>query len=246
MTDSEKPRKPPRRKHQPRGLTILHEDEDIIVVSKSSGLLTVSTEKVRENTAYFLLTDYVRKGNPKSRNRVFIVHRLDQHTSGVLVFARNAKAKRFLQDEWPGFKKRYVAVVRGRMPKREDTISSLLADDAAHKVRSVTDRKKGKLAVTAYRVVKETRSLSLLEIDLRTGRKHQIRVHLADAGHPVVGDGKYGVKEKGSNRIALHAAALTIVHPFTKKPMTFRAEIPAHIQALVGGTAPPEEGAAGD
>lgn len=227
--------RPHSKKHRPPGMTILHEDRDIIVVDKTNGLLTIGTDREREKTAYYRLTDYVRKGDPRSRNRVFIVHRLDRDTSGVIVFARSESAKRFLQDQWSGFRKKYVAVVRGVMPKESDTIVSLLAEDSARTVRSVTDPRKGKRAETRYRVLKKTRNFSLLEIELRTGRKHQIRVHLADLGHPVVGDERYGVKEPGSRRLALHAASLTLVHPATKKTMTFEAEIPAHIHALVGG-----------
>ena len=226
------------RKHQPRGLTILYEDRDILVVDKVNGLLTVSTEKVRENTAYYLLNEYVRKGNPRSRRRVFIVHRLDRDTSGVLVFARSADAKRFLQEEWHGFQKTYYALVHGTLPDKEGVITSYLTENRARRVYSVSDPRKGKLAKTRYRVLRESPKYSLLEIDLLTGRKNQIRVHLADKGCPVVGDKKYGVKEKGVKRLTLHAASITITHPHSREEMTFTAKVPAHFEVPMRGSKP--------
>ena len=233
MNDAQKNFKSPPKKHQPRGLSILYEDQDILVVDKMSGLLSVSTERERDNTAYFLLNNYVRKGNQKSRNRVFIVHRLDRDTSGILVFAKNENAKRYLQDEWQGFTKKYYAVVHGRLPEKEGVITSYLAENSAHKVYSVNDPKKGKLAKTGYKVLRESRKYSLLEIDLLTGRKNQIRVHFAEKGSPVVGDKNYGEKEKGIKRLALHAASITISHPHTKKQMTFETNVPSYFNSLV-------------
>lgn len=212
---------------------MLYEDHDILVVDKVSGLLTVSTEKERERTAYYLLTDYVRKGNPKSRNRIFIVHRLDRETSGILVFAKSAAAKRFLQEGWHRFKKTYYAVVHGFLPEKEGEISSYLAENRAQKVYSVADPEQGKLARTGYKVLRESKRFSLLEIFLHTGRKNQIRVHLADKGCPVVGDKKYGEGEKGVKRLGLHAASMTIVHPSSGEEMTFSAEIPAYFEVML-------------
>jgi RluA family pseudouridine synthase len=218
---------PPPKRYQPKGLTILYEDRDIIVVNKASGVLTVSNDKVRENTAYYRLTTYVRKGNSRSQSRVFIVHRLDQDTSGVIVFAKNEKAKRYLQDEWHGFKKVYYAVVHGSPPEKEGIITSYLAENQAHKMYSVRDPKKGKLAKTGYRVVRKAKNCCLLEIDLLTGKKNQIRAHLAENGCPVVGDKKYGQLKKGAARLALHAASLWIRHPHTEEQMAFTAKFPA-------------------
>ena len=226
--------KRPPKKYQPKGLTILYEDRDMIVVDKVSGLLTISTETIRENTAYFLLTDYVRKGNHKSHKRVFIVHRLDRDTSGVIVFAKSEQAKRFLQAEWQGFQKRYDAVVHGSMPKPEGEIVSYLTENSAHKMYSINDPEGGQRAETRYRVVKERDGFSLLDIELMTGRKNQIRVHLADEGCPVVGDKKYGSRAKGVKRLALHAASLTLLHPHSKEPLTFTAPRPSWFESLVG------------
>lgn len=233
MPESQKKFKSPPKRYQPRGLSILYEDRDIIVVDKINGLLTVSTEKVRENTAYYRLNEYVRKGNHKSRNRVFIVHRLDRDTSGVLVFAKNENAKRYLQEEWQGFTKTYYAVVHGTLARKEDVITSYLAENSIHKMYSVADPEKGKLARTGYKVLQESKKYSLLEIDLITGRKNQIRVHFAEKGCPVAGDKIYGEKEKGIKRLALHAAAITILHPHTKKRMTFETRVPAYFKSLL-------------
>ncbi len=190
---------------------------------------------MKDNTAYFLLNEYVRKGNQKSRNRVFIVHRLDRDASGVIVFAKNEKARRFLQEEWQGFEKKYYALVHGTMPDKESVITSYLAENNIHRMYSVADPQKGKLAKTGYKVLKVSAKYSLLEIDLLTGRKNQIRVHLADKGCPVAGDKKYGVKEKGITRLTLHAASLTIVHPFSKEKMIFTTKVPAYFESLMKG-----------
>ncbi len=246
MSDNDKNFKLPPKKYHPKGITFLYEDRDILVVEKVSGLLSVSSEKVRENTAYYLLNEYVRKGNPKSPHRVYIVHRLDRDTSGVLVFAKSEKAKHFLQKNWPDFRKLYYAVVEGEPPEKEGVISSYLAENKAQKVFSTTDKKKGKLSRTAYQVLKQGQGNSLLQIELLTGRKNQIRVHLSDSGCPVFGDRKYRSEEskkalpepkQGTSRkrprLALHSASLTLIHPFSKKEMTFDTVIPPYFESLV-------------
>lgn len=233
MRKSQKSFKSPPKKYQPRGLSILYEDHDILVVDKINGLLTVSTEKVRENTAYYILNTYVRKGNQKSRNRVFIVHRLDRDTSGVIVFAKSENAKRYLQKEWHGFTKKYYAVVHGTLPEKEGVITSYLVENRAHRMYSVGNPEKGKLAKTGFKVLRESKKYSLLEIDLLTGRKNQIRVHFSERGHPVAGDKMYGIKGMGVKRLALHAASLTILHPHTKEKMTFEVKVPTYFKSLV-------------
>jgi len=235
MQKSQKSFKRPPKRYQPKGLSVVYEDHDILVVNKISGLLTVSTEKVRENTAFYLLNGYVKKGNKKSKNRVFIVHRLDRDTSGVVVFAKNENAKRYLQDEWQGFKKKYYAIVHGTLSKKEDVITSYLAENSVHKMYSVTDPEKGKLAKTGFKVLRESTKYSLLEIDLLTGRKNQIRVHFLEKGHPIAGDKKYGQRDIGVERLALHAASLTILHPHTKEKMIFETEMPALFESLIDG-----------
>jgi tRNA pseudouridine32 synthase/23S rRNA pseudouridine746 synthase/23S rRNA pseudouridine1911/1915/1917 synthase len=221
------------RKYWPKGLAILYEDKDILVVNKINGLLTVSTDREKEKTAYFLLTDYVKKGNSRSKNRVFIVHRLDRETSGILVFAKNEKAKRYLQTEWKEFNKIYFAVVHGSLLEKEGIITSYLIENKLHRMYSVNDSTKGKYSKTGYKVIKESRNFSLLNIKLFTGRKNQIRVHFSEKGHPIVGDKMYGKKDKGIKRLALHAASLTISHPFTKEKITFETELPLYFKTLI-------------
>ena len=229
---NKKPFKMPPKRFHPQGLSIVYEDWDIVVVNKTNGLLTVGCDKEMELTAHYLLNEYVRKGNSKSKNRVYIVHRLDRDTSGLLVFAKSEEAKRFLQDEWKNFKKKYYAVVQGKMPAQEGEIVSYLVENSIHKMYSVSDPAVGKYAKTRYRVLKESETYSLLEVDLLTGRKNQIRVHLADEGCPVAGDKKYGVKNRLVKRLCLHAGSLAIVHPFSKEKMLFETEVPSYFGFL--------------
>ena len=224
----------PSTKFLPRGLVILHEDRDILVVDKPAGLLTMGTDSDKTRTAYFILTDYVRKGYSKSRNRIFIVHRLDRETSGILIFAKNIEAKLCLQDQWRETEKKYLAVVHGQCDRKAETITTYLAENKAHVVYSTSDTTKGKFARTAYKVVKQTKDLALLEVDLLTGRKHQIRVHLAGIGHAVVGDVKYGKGDRGHGRLALHARSISFKHPFSGKQLTFETKVPVYFNQLVG------------
>lgn len=216
----------------PNGLEILYEDKDILVVDKPAGLLTVSTPTNKTRTVQYVLTDYVRKGCRKSRNRVFTVHRLDQWTSGVLIFAKSEEVKEHLQAQWKETIKKYLAVVHGRPAPKQDTITSYLAQNKAYVVYSTTDASKGKIAHTAYRVLKETGDFSLLEVQLLTGRKNQIRVHLADRGHPIVGDRKYGRPGDARKRLALHAKSISFKHPTSGRQMTFETRVPAYFNAL--------------
>jgi len=233
MSTSPKEFKRPPKRYEPKGLKILYEDRDLLVVNKAPGLLTVRTEGVREKTATFLLNEYVRKGNPKSPHRVFVVHRLDKDTSGVLLFAKSESAKRFLQDEWQNFKKTYYAVVRGGPSEGEGVLTSYLAENSAHNMYSVKDPAKGKLAKTGFKVIQESGGHSLLELDLLTGRKNQIRVQLAEEGCPVLGDKKYGAKKKGAKRLALHAGSLQFVHPHSKQSITLTAPTPSYFKFLM-------------
>ena len=218
----------------PRGLAIIYEDSDLLVVDKPSGLLTVGTDTEKSRTAYFMLTDYVRKGNAKSRKHIFIVHRLDRDASGIIIFAKNAAAKHRLQSQWNETKKKYIAVVHGKFTKHSDVITSYLAENKAHIVYSTPDTTKGKLSHTGYKVLKTTKDFSLLEIDLLTGRKHQIRVHLADIGHPIVGDKKYGNVDRTHKRLALHASSIFFNHPGSGEPCTFESTVPVYFTTLVG------------
>ena len=215
-------------------MTILHEDKDLLVVVKPSGLLTVGTARDKARTAHYLLNDYVRKGDPKSCNRVYVVHRLDQDTSGILLFAKSEKAKRFLQDHWDVTDKYYLAIIHGRLTTPEGKISTYLAENTAHNVYSTGDASKGKLSHTEYRVLQETRESSLVEIHLLTGRKHQIRVHFADQGHPVLGDRKYGNIARAAKRLALHASRISFLHPFNSRRLTFDTGMPEDFVRMLG------------
>jgi tRNA pseudouridine32 synthase/23S rRNA pseudouridine746 synthase/23S rRNA pseudouridine1911/1915/1917 synthase len=231
-------RRPSERTHLARGVVILHEDRDILVVDKPAGLLTVGTDSGQSLTAYSIVTNYVRKGNPRSRDRVFIVHRLDRDTSGVLVFAKREAVKIRLQDDWHEVHKKYLAIVHGTCRRTSDTIRSYLAENKAQRVYSTADPAEGKLSQTAYRVLRQTKSLALLEIDLLTGRKNQIRVHLADIGHPIVGDRKYGRTDDRFPDLALHAYRLSFKHPHSGQELSFAAKIPTQFAKLVGKFAP--------
>jgi tRNA pseudouridine32 synthase/23S rRNA pseudouridine746 synthase/23S rRNA pseudouridine1911/1915/1917 synthase len=226
--------KRPPAKYQPKGVTVLHEDRDIIVVEKPCGLLTIGTERDKSRTAHTILNDYVRKGDPRSRNRVYIVHRLDRDTSGILIFAKSEAAKTFLQGHWDSTDKHYLTIVHGSLAQKTGTISSYLAENAAFNVYSTADQRAGKLSHTEYTVLKETRGFSLLEIHLLTGRKHQIRVHLSESGHPVVGDRKYGTANDSYKTLALHARSISFTHPVNGKRLAFETGIPDFFTCLVG------------
>ncbi len=226
-------KKHPTKRHLPRGLEILYEDKDILVVDKPAGLLTVATQTDKTSTAYYILTDYVRKGSLKSRTTIFTVHRLDQWTSGVLVFAKSEEIKLRLQARWKETEKKYLAVVHGRLDQKQGIITSYLAENKAFIVYSTPDPAKGRLSRTAYKVLKETSRFSLLEITLLTGRKNQIRVHLADKGHPVVGDRKYGKIPDGHKRLMLHSKSISFKYPATGELMTFEAKLPDDFNKLM-------------
>lgn len=221
-------------KYQPKGLTILHEDRDVIVVEKPCGLLTVGTDRDKSRTAHAILNEYVRKGDPRSRNRIFVVHRLDRETSGILIFAKSEPVKIFLQEHWQETEKRYLTVVHGQVSPQAGTITSYLAESGASMVYSTSDASLGKLSHTEYCLLKESRGLSLLEVHLLTGRKHQIRVHLSGKGHPVVGDRKYGKGNDGVATLALHARSLSFTHPVSGRRLTFATAIPERFTRLVG------------
>ncbi|MBW8016830.1 MAG: RluA family pseudouridine synthase [Planctomycetes bacterium] len=223
-------KKPPNRKHLPKDLEILYEDKDILVINKPAGLLTVATATNKFKTAYYILTDYVRKGSLKSRKCVFTVHRLDQWTSGVLIFCKSEDAKDRLQDNWKQVQKTYVAVVYGKLKPKQGIITSYLFETKNYVVRSTTDKTKGKRAQTGYKVLKEVGQFSLVELDLLTGRKNQIRVHLADKGNPIRGDRKYGKDKDTYKRLALHAKSISFTHPTTNQRMTFEAKLPSHFK----------------
>lgn len=228
-----------RRKYQPKGLIILYEDRDVIIVDKAPGLLTMGTDREKMNTAYYGITDYVRKGNPKSHARVFIVHRLDREVSGILLFAKSEAAKNNLQTQWERVEKRYLALVHGTPREPEGTFTSYLVENGVHNVHSTANPELGKLSQTAYKLLGHSKGISLLEINLLTGRKHQIRVQLADNNLPIVGDDKYGGKHTIVRRLGLHAKSIAFEHPHNGRPCFFETRIP-HLFSRFPGAEPTE------
>ncbi len=207
---------------------ILYEDEFLIVIDKPEGLLTMGTEKDKIHTAYYELTQYVREKSINGRGRVFIVHRLDRDASGVVVFAKDEKTKIFLQENWNEAIKRYYALVEGVPAKPSGKIESYLTEDKFKRVYSTPERSRdAKHAVTLYKVLRECGPYALLETTLVTGRKNQIRVHLADLGHPIAGDEKYGSRTNPAGRLGLHACLLAFKHPNTGEPKVFESPLPA-------------------
>ncbi|AZN42978.1 RluA family pseudouridine synthase [Paenibacillus albus] len=208
------------------GLTILYEDADVIVVIKEAGLLSIATDQEPELTAYRQLTAHVRASNPSGR--IFVVHRLDRDTSGVMMFAKSEHVQQQLQTTWQDTVKErtYIALVEGKVRKQEDTISSYLKESKTLKMYSTSNQPDAQHAVTHYKVLQQNSHFSLLEVSLETGRKNQIRVHMEDIGHPIVGDKKYSSRSKALNRLGLHARLLAFIHPTTGKLVRFESDIP--------------------
>jgi 23S rRNA pseudouridine1911/1915/1917 synthase len=209
------------------GLQILHEDDDIIVVLKEAGLLSIASDKdPNELTAYRQLMEHVRSEN--SRSRIFIVHRLDRDTSGVMMFAKSEEVQQKLQHTWQDSvrERTYVALVEGKVKKPEGTISTWLKESKTMKMYSSPYPNDGQHAVTHYRTIQGNASYTLLEVELETGRKNQIRAHMEEIGHPVVGDKKYGARSSPIGRMGLHAQVLSFIHPRTEQPMRFQADVP--------------------
>ena len=214
-------------------IKLLFEDDELIVVEKPSGLLTVATARERSRTLYAALFDYVKSKRPPEK--IFIVHRLDRDASGLLVFAKTEPAKHHLQQQFKihSAARKYVALVEGRLRKDQETIQSFLAENTAHRVYSVEDSRKGKLAVTHLKVLKRSSQVTLIEVRLESGRKHQIRVHLAEHGHPILGDKTYGSHMNPIRRLALHACNLSLKHPRSGQPLQFESPCPSLFLAQV-------------
>ncbi len=213
-------------------IELIYEDSEILIINKPGGLLSIATKEEKESTAYKIMTAYVRLSN--QRNRLFILHRLDRDTSGIMVFSKNEKARNNLQDNWDKLvlERGYVAIVGGLLNKKEDTIVSYLKEDKNFMVYSTNDIKNGQKAITSYKVIKELNNYSLLKVIIKTGRKNQIRVHMYDIGHPIVGDKKYGSKVNPIKRLGLHAYKLVFIHPTNKKKMEFETDLPDRFISL--------------
>ena len=217
----------------PRDMKIVHEDEAIIVIDKPANLLSIATDAERKNTAYARLTDYVRKGDPRSHERVWIVHRLDRETSGLMVFARTTQAKDEMQGNWADVEKQYKAVTEGCPTTEEGVLVSHLDESHPGKVFSAPPGDKTREAKTHYRVLKRGVKYTLVELALETGRRHQIRVQLADIRCPIIGDEKYGGRTDPAKRLGLHSCLLRFHHPVTKQEMCFESPLPDVLAKLV-------------
>jgi 23S rRNA pseudouridine1911/1915/1917 synthase len=215
------------------GIRIRHEDADIIVIEKPDGLLSIASPSEPEKTAYAFLTDHVRQGNRQSRERVWVVHRLDRETSGLMIFAKNDAAKRILQENWDAVEKKYLAVAEGSLHAESGLFDSHLDESNPLKVYVTQEGSRTRHALTRYRVMKKGKTTTLVELTLETGRRHQIRAQLAEAGCPIVGDGKYGAETNPIRRIALHASSLRFLHPVTHEKMRFDSPLPGDLGRLV-------------
>lgn len=208
------------------GVEIIFEDDDFIVIEKESGLLSVATKNGSEITAYGQLMNYVKKDHPK--NRVYVVHRLDKDTSGVMIFAKSERMKHALQENWKDTvtERKYTALVEGAMKKSSDTIRTWLTESKAFKMHSSLRDNGGQEAITHYKTLRSNDRYSLLEVSLETGRKNQIRVHMEEIGHPIVGDKKYGSQANPLKRLGLHATTLGFTHPDTGEKIKFESKVP--------------------
>lgn len=216
-----------------QGIKIVYEDDDIVAIEKPEGMLSIATDKEREKTAYNIVKEYIKAKNPNEK--LFIVHRLDRGTSGVMIFAKTEGMQQVLQTNWQNFVKerKYVAVVEGRVEKDRDTLISYLKENSAMVTfSSPTEIEGSKKAITHYEVLKRSRGYSLVEADIETGRKNQIRVHMQSIGHSIIGDKKYGAKTNPLRRLGLHARTIVFKHPRTNKILSFETKIPTRFSAM--------------
>lgn len=219
-----------------RRVQLVYEDDDIIVINKGYGLLSMGNDKIKDGTAYTIVRDYLKAKDP--RNKLFIIHRLDQQTSGLMMFAKNIEAKEAMQHNWNNMVRRreYVCVVEGKLDPAEGEVRSNLAENSRYHVFSTDDPEQGKPALTRYRTVRSGSGYTLAAVELETGRKNQIRVHMQDLGHPIAGDRRYGAKSSPIHRLALHARTLVFIHPVSRKLMNFETPIPASFLSMTGNS----------
>ena len=217
--------------HKKSNLDIIYEDEYFFVINKPAGLLSISTSKEKEKTAYHLVREFIK--NRKKNDKIFVLHRLDKDTSGVLVFVKDNTLKNLLQNNWDKYVKvrEYIALVKGNV-KDIDDYTCYLKEIGPDKV-IVTNKKEGKMAVTSLKTINKNNKYSLVKVNIKTGRRNQIRVVLNYLGNSIVGDKKYGGIK--SNRLYLHASKLTITNPFNNKTYTFESSVPSSFKK-VGNT----------
>lgn len=217
--------------HHPM-LKIVYEDAYLIVVEKKEGLLSVATDHQKERAAQHILSEYVKRTH--RNNRVFVVHRLDRETSGLMMYAKDEKTQHTLRDNWHDIvvDRRYVSIVMGEMERDQAQIRTWLTDRKLY-VSSSNYDDGGKLSITHYKTIKRANGFSMMELELETGRKNQIRVHMSELGHPVVGDQRYGCEIDPLGRLALHAFKLCFYHPVTGELMEFETPYPASFRNLM-------------
>jgi len=215
------------------GIQRMHEDDALIVLDKPPGLLTVATEHDKTDTLFVRLSEYLLGRDSTATVRPLVVHRLDHGTSGLVLFAKSPAVKELLQANWSAVQKTYWAVVEGQLLSSQGTITSYLTESKSLKVLSSDFPTQGaRLATTYYRLLQSRDGLSLLEVRLATGRKHQIRVHLAGLGHPVAGDRRYGATSDPCQRLALHAGGLSFMHPITGETLNLVSPLPKSLHKL--------------
>lgn len=212
---------------------IIYEDDNIIVVNKPAGMLAVATDEEKENTAYHAVTEYVKRRN--RNDRIFIVHRLDRDTSGILLFAKNDAVKFDLQEHWNDYVKYrgYCAVVEGHPDPKQGRIESWLKETDSMFVYSSRTKGDGKLSITNYEVKRESRDYSLVAVNIETGRKNQIRAHFSEMGCPIAGDKKYGAETNPIRRLALHADRLVIYIPHLGREMEWKLPVPQKFLSMM-------------
>jgi len=215
-------------------LDIVFEDPYLFVIDKHPGLLSMSNNS-RQQTVQTVLNRYLEKGG--GRNTSHLVHRLDRDTSGLMVYAKDVQTQQSLINSWQQLvtDRRYLALVKGEFEQTRGRVQSWLTEDKKFITHSSPVDNGGKYAVTHYNVLASSNGYSLVECELETGRKNQIRVHMADLGHPVVGDRKYGSDEDPMRRLGLHAYMLCFTHPVTGKHMRFETPVPFCFEKLLGG-----------
>ena len=211
---------------------ILFEDKWMVVIEKASGLLSVANDNVREKNAFNIVRDYVRHGNPEAD--LFVCHRLDQFTSGILLFSKDQEMMLEMRSNWDFYVKerKYICVTENVPPRQEDTIESLLTQNDRMQVFSTPDEEKGRLAITHYRVLQSRGRYALVDVEIFTGKKNQIRVHMAEMGCPIAGDLKYGADTNPARRLMLHNYRLSFIHPVTGELMRFSLPTPTVFRKL--------------
>ena len=215
-----------------KDLPIIFENDEIIVINKPSGLLSVASDTEKGRTAYRMVSDYVQQKD--KHNRIYVVHRLDEDTSGVLMFAKNPRIRDIFQKNWNEIvlSRGYYAIIEGKMSKKEDKLVDFLKENSLNLMYVTNDKINGKKCITNYKTVKENKLYSLLDVDIETGRKNQIRVQFGHRGHNIIGDDKYGEPADPLKRLGLHSYKLKLIHPVTKKLLEFIAPIPQEFNSL--------------